>query len=361
MPKSVTETKYYQLSQKLCRLFKSMSPGDVVPTVTELKGRYNVSQATVDSALSRLRDEGLIYRPAGQMRLVVAEMPEAPVHRIVLIRPDYPSPTYEEIARHIVQEGKRKDWAFELSYYHKHESLMLERVMKQSDAAIFLPTAEPLPVTLRRALRRPRKPIVMVQEPPGDLEVNSVRLDDEQIGRLAVEHLWSLGHRRIMVFLSEPMSPSGHDRLLGWRRAMESAGATDLDSLIVNTELTPFQNSLRGSYEYFSRWLDRPHPNFTAIFCPAWTGAMATLRALRERDVEVPREVSVIAHGGEDHIGPYLSPPLTAVETDMSVYGKTVVDLLEEKFNRPSSKRVMHRLIPSALVVRKTTAPPAGE
>jgi DNA-binding GntR family transcriptional regulator len=68
MPKSVTETKYYQLSQKLCRLFKSMSPGDVVPTVTELKGRYNVSQATVDSALSRLRDEGLIYRPAGQMR-----------------------------------------------------------------------------------------------------------------------------------------------------------------------------------------------------------------------------------------------------------------------------------------------------
>ena len=37
-----------------------------------------------------------------------------------------------------------------------------------------------------------------------------------------VEHLASLGHKRILLFLSEPMAPSGEQRAAGWREQMEA-------------------------------------------------------------------------------------------------------------------------------------------
>ncbi len=355
MPKTLDSTKHFQLSQTLRAEIKKMKPGDVLPSVIEMKARYGVSQATVDRATERLRREGLILRLPGQQRLLVAEHADPAENRIALIRPDYPSPTFDELARTVIDAGRARDWAFELVSYRRLDALSLKRAVGENDAAVLLPTSESFPKALLAALERPRWPIVVIQDPPLGVGVSSVRIDDQDVSRLAVEHLAGLGHRRILAFMSEPTTPSGTGRMLGWQAAMTAMGEANLEELLVDCNLKPFENSMTGSYEYFCRWLDRPHVPFTAVYCAAWTGALAVLRALRERGIKVPGQVSVVGHGGEGHIAPFMNPPLTSVDSDISGYGKLVVEVLAEALSGKKKRTPVHRVVPSMLVVRETT------
>lgn len=356
MPKVLVSTKHFKLAQQLRRDIGRMRPGDPLPTVTELKTSFGVSQATVERAIERLRREGLVVRPDGQLRPVVAQRSDPATHRVAIIRPDYPSPTFEELARVISDAAKARDWAIETTYYRKLDNVSLRRDVGDNDAAILVPSTEPFPPSLSSALRRPQRPIVVIQDPPAGLRVSSVRIDDQMIGRLAVQHLAELGHKRILLFLSEPMAPSGEQRAAGWREQMTAMGETNLDELVVDSHLKPFDFSIGESYAYFSKWLDSPHTPFTAVFCACCTGAIAVLRALRERDIAVPGEVSVISHGGEGRMAPFLYPALTAMETDIPAYGRAVVDVLQRQLENPTEP-MNHVAIPSTLVVRDTTGP----
>jgi len=362
MPKLLSATKHFKLAQQLRKYVRGLQPGDPLPTVLELQETFSVSQATVERAMDRLRREGLVTRPAGQLRLVVAEISDPATQRIALIRPDYPSPTFEELARVIVDAGKVRDWAFDLVSYRKLEGLSLRRAISDNDAAILLPTSEPFPAQLYAALRRPPCPMLIIQDPPPDLRIGSVRIDDRQIGELATRHLIELGHRRILLFLSEPMAPSGQLRADGWRQTMTALGEPNLDELVVDPQVHPFDNSMYAAYRYFSEWLDKPHPRFTGIFCAAWTGAVAVMRALREHRIRIPQDVSVVGHGGEGSIAPFLFPALTAVETNLQVYGHSVVDLLQKQLDNPKDP-VQSVVVPSKLVIGGTTGlvlPSAG-
>lgn len=355
MPKTLTATRHFKLAQALREAIRKMKPGDPLPTVMELRQQFGCSQATVERALDRLRREGLIDRPAGQLRLTVAAASDPAKYRVALVRPDYPSPTFEELCRVIVEAGKERDWAFEWQSYRFLDGLDLNSALGDADGGVLLPTSEPFPAHLLAGLERPRRPLVVIQDPPPVKGVGVVRMDDEEIGRLAVEHLRSLGHRRILMLHSEPSGASAELRAKGWRAAMEALGEADIDSLVVDPKLRPFDNTMLQTYEFFAKWLASPTTHFTAVFCPAWTGAAAALRALRERNIAVPAQVSVVAHGGESKIGPFLYPPLTAVETDLVAYGRAVIDTLESMFqtNKPGEPRIIH----STLVKRASSGP----
>ena len=359
MPKTLAATKHFKLAQHLRKEIAVMQPGDTLPTVMELQRNFGVSQATVERALDRLRKEGLVIRPSGQLRLVVAEQSDPAAHRVALIRPDYPSASFEELARVIVDAGKSKDWAFDLIHYRKMESIDLRRDIGDNDAAILLPTTEAFPESLMASLKRPRRPVVVIQDPPVGLRVSSVRIDDVEIGKLAVKHLVELGHQRILLFLNEPMAPSGALRAQGWREAMIELGQTNIEELVVDCHLKPFDNSITQSYQYFSDWLAKPHTPFTAIFCACASGAVAVLRALREHNLSVPNQISVISHGGESYMAPFLYPALTAVETDIPAYGRVVVQQLDKQLQN-HAEPVESIVVPSVLVVRQTTAPVAS-
>ncbi len=145
MPKTLPATKHFKLAQTLRAQIRKMSPGDPLPTVLQLRERFSVSQATVDRALDRLRREGLITRPAGQLRPVVTDTPLPTLHRVALIRPAVPSAFYEQVAREVARIGMQKEWAFEWINYSSLTSARLREALGDHDAAVFMPSAEHLP------------------------------------------------------------------------------------------------------------------------------------------------------------------------------------------------------------------------
>ena len=364
MPKVTSLTKHFQVALALRARVKQMLPGQELPTVRELQDDFNVSQGTIVKALANLRAEGVIERPAGKKRLIVAEKNDRTLRRIAMIRPDWPSPDYDAVVQSVIQAGKQRNWGFDLVTYGSLQNVALDRATGINDAAVLLPNSEPFPDHLRDALRRPAKPTVLVVEPISNLGVPTVHVHGRQCGKLAVEHLASLGHRQILAIQSEPPSPIALDRIAGWREAMQQnqllskIPGSSPESLLVDCGTKPAQLSIEIAYNYFSAWIERPHPEFTAIFCDCWTGALAVKRVLRERGINIPEDVSVIAYSGEGSIGPFLNPPLTAIEVNMTSYGEAIVEQLEKAMRGQSGKPEAIRIQPR-LQIRESTGPAA--
>lgn len=354
MPRRSVCTKYFSYTQKMRDYLRHVSPGEQVPTIEELREILDTSRGTVDRVLESLVKDGLIYRPAGKQRYVVADYADHAVRRIALIRPDYPSPVFEAMARRVVEAGRQDNWAFDLQYYRSMKTLDIRRVIGDNDAAVLVPTSEEIPAHILQALRSQDHPVVMVQENLDDEAIPCVCLDDYKIGLTATEYLLSLGHRDIVLVLDQPHISVTHKRQQGWREALRHAGVSDIDAKLIDCNVQPGEDPKEVTHACLRRWLNQPSVPFTAMVCVSDVGAMAALRALSERGYRVPDDVSVVAHGGESNLGPFLSPPLTAVETDMAAFGGQVITMLKSCFDYPDDRGRIYRVEP-ALVVRKTT------
>ena len=356
MPRTLVQTKHFHLTKQLRNRLQFIPVGAALPTIAEFMEEYGVSQATVNRALSQLRKEGLIDRPAGRKRFYVDAIQPTALHRVALIRPSWPSPDYDGIVRAVVAAGTPRQFAFHIQSYADLQTLNLNHSIRDQEAALFIATPEAFPERLREALRRPHKPVIFLRGKPANLNASAVGVDNLEIGRLATRHLTELGHRRILALLSEPASDSSSARLAGWREIMQQTGIADAEELAVNCTVRAGEDALANCYQKFLRWLDAPHPDFTAIFCVAWTGALAATRALHERGLTVPGDVSLITFDSEARLSPFFVPPLTTVEVDVGEYAKQAIDLVEESLmNAPSPPRQM--ILKPRLVVRGTTAP----
>lgn len=357
MPRTTFLTKHFELTQLLRKRFATYRAGQEIPTVRELAETMGVAQGTIVKTLHSLREEGVIERPAGRMRLVVRELHHHVTKRVSMIRPNWPSPEYDAAARSIMAAGKKRDWGFEL---HNYESLLkvdLYRLIGINDAAVLMPNSEPFPDHLRVALRSPDKPVVVVNEIVEGLDAPSVNIDEKQSGRDAVMHLADLGHRKILAVMSEPPSGKVQARIAGWREVMQERGLVqDVETYFVNCGCRPGMQSTDHAYEYLSQWMARSDLNYTAIFFDAWTGALAGTRVLRELGIRVPQDVSVTAYAGASSIAAYLTPALTATEADPEAYGEMVVAELDKMFSESYSASDIR--VPPRLVIRDSVAPP---
>ena len=143
-----------------------------------------------------------------------------------------------------------------------------------------------------------RLPIVVVDEPRLD-GYSYVGIDDRAGGRLAAEHLLSLGHRRIGV-LSERTREDGHrgpltaereatavypivrERLAGSREAMQAAG---IDWATVRKHECLLNAREEGRAAAESVLVRDPH--ITALICQTDQIALGALAHVRERGISV--------------------------------------------------------------------------
>ncbi len=356
MSVKLPQTKHFQVSKILAERIKYMSPGEPIPTVADLIAEFSASQSTISHALSRLRAKGIIERPQGRKRLVVSEHTADSLFRISLLKPLWPSPDYDALLQAIYEAGTREHWTFNVQTFTEIATLNWSRAVGDSDAVILMMPGS-IPRHLEQPLNSSRRPIVVLRDKPEGVKANYVWVDDRMVGRVATEHLLSLGHKRIAVMLSEPPNPSSSQRLSGWRDALQDAGVTDFDKLIFDCSVRSGTNAITGSYERFTAKLRQADlPDFSAIFCVGWTGALAAGRALRESGREIPRDVSLITYGSESAFGAFLNPPLTTVRTDVRAHADEVIRLLRTALSQADVPPEAVLLTPE-LDVRGTTAP----
>lgn len=180
--------------------------------------------------------------------------------------------------------------------------------------------------------------------------IDSVVLNDARGAAIAVEHLVSLGHRRI-AHIDGGGGPGATQRVEGYRKAMAAHGLTD------HIRVAPGAYTEDGGVGGATALLDGP--SFTAIIAPNDMAAIGALETLGRVGLRVPEDVSII--GFDDifvaslrHVG------LTSVRQDGRHMGGIAVELLIQRAEAQRTE-ARHIVVQPTLTVRSTTGPATRE
>ncbi len=188
----------------------------------------------------------------------------------------------------------------------------------------------------------------------------TIQADDVAGAQKAVRHLVALGHRRI-AYVGETLDqnpfrfqPIG-DRYRGYRLALEEAGL-DYRPEYHRQGKYGWREARRLTHDL----LDLPEPP-TAVFAYSDAMAFGVMEAAQQRGVDVPAGLSVI---GFDDVEIAQHFRLTTVRQMLYESGARGAELLletmdsEDVLGRQVSS-IPHLVLPTELVTRSTTAPPA--
>jgi DNA-binding LacI/PurR family transcriptional regulator len=169
-------------------------------------------------------------------------------------------------------------------------------------------------------------------------------IDEYSAGRQATEHLLSLGHRTVHHLGLFPLTQfSG--RYEGWRDSLLDAG-------IEPPPVLPAQRSGKSGYEQGIKIAgDR---RITAVFCSNDGLALAAMRALHERGVRVPEDVSLVGWDNQPFTE-YTMPSLTTVEPGFSDLGRSAFSLLVRQMG--GEPNVQNSVNTPRMIMRESTAP----
>lgn len=198
-----------------------------------------------------------------------------------------------------------------------------------------------------------RVPVIFVDRLPLATSVNTVSTDNVQAGLIAAEHLISIGHKRIGMLAGHLGLSPHHDRLEGFRKAMQEAHLPILDEYLIMGNIQ-VDDGVQAGY----RLLDLPVPP-TAIIASNNKLLLGVLQAIEERNVSIPECISVL--GIDDYLwNNHFNPTLTAVAQPTREIGRKSFEmLLKLIMQAPEDETSPIQIkIPAELRVRKSTAPP---
>lgn len=187
-------------------------------------------------------------------------------------------------------------------------------------------------------------PIVMVDVPPGR-SLPSVVIDQRKGGVLAARHLLELGHTRIAEIVGPPAWTGAALRHAGMQATMAEAGLQAAASAEGDW-------SASSGYEATGRLL-AGGAEFSAVFVSNDQMALGAIRALRERGLSVPDDISIV---GFDNLpeSAYFEPPLTTVRQDFVSLGRESAEYLSDLIEERDTPR-RQRVIEPELVIRLST------
>ena len=158
----------------------------------------------------------------------------------------------------------------------------------------------------------------------GDGDYSSVSIDDHQTAYHAVERLISLGHRRIAALVPSCCDRSISElRYRGYLAALRDHGIEPDPELVMETGGC-FE--MAATYEGMCRLIERG-VGFDAVFTLSDTTGIAAMKALQDRGLRVPEDVSVIAIDGLS-VSEYITPTLTTMVQPSEEMGRESVRIL---------------------------------
>jgi LacI family transcriptional regulator len=196
-------------------------------------------------------------------------------------------------------------------------------------------------------------------ELPGDT-VSSVMVDNEAGGRLALEHLHQLGHKKIAFIRGPKMLIDSAPR---WRGVQKYAASAKMEidaGLVMQLPDSLDPNSgFEGGYRFTEELLQKKK-KFTALVAFDDLTALGAIRALTKSGIKVPEQCSVV--GFDDvPLSSLAMPSLTTVRQPLEAMGTLAVNMVMEGVNANLEKRewniARHRPHPE-LVIRDSTKAP---
>ena len=291
----------------------------------------------------------LDYRPSPLAR----GLSRGRAHTFGVVVPFFPAPSAVERIHGVIRalHGSRYDLVLfnveSLEERDHHFTNLLRR--DRADGLLVL--SLPPPAAQLERLARAGVPVVLVDVSADGFP--SVVTDDVHGGRLATDHLLSLGHRRIAFLGEEPVNPFGFAssarREQGYREALADAGVAPDPRYVKHG---PHDRTV--GQRLAERLLAFKQPP-TAVFAASDVLALGVLEAAAQAGVRVPDDLSIV---GFDDVEVASLVGLTTVRQPLFESGDLGARLLLEALGGEGAPAAVVHELPLELVVRSTTGPP---
>jgi LacI family transcriptional regulator len=323
------------------------------PTISQVAEAAGVSRATVSRAFTR--PDMLSAETVRRVLGVAKKIGYVPNHtaralstgrhgNFALVVPDVANPFFPPLIRAAQVEAEKLDFCVFLGNSDENpqqEEKLVSRFSTQVEGFIL---ASSRLTDERIRFQAARRPLVLINR---DVKgIPRVLMDSGTGVGEAVDHLASLGHKRIAYISGPKSSWSNAQRRAAVRRRVKSHG---LQVLIVPAQIASFQTG----YAAASAILD-----YGATAAVAFDDLMAqgALAGLAARGVAVPKDFSVV--GCDDVLGAMIYPPLSSVSNACSEAGRVAVSLLMDML-KTRVVRDARYVLSTSLVIRNTTGPVA--
>lgn len=328
-------------------------PGTKAPTITDVARVAGVAASTVSRALSNpdrvnaatreriLEAAGsLHYIPSSQARALRSGQKLA----IAVLVPDISNPYYFGIIRGTQLGLKAAGYTqllVDTEESAESEIASLRKLRSSVDG--FVLTASRLTQDQIDAVAAQSELVVINRQIPG---VHTVSADTSMGMRQAMEHLSSLGHRRV-AYLSGPASSWSNAQR--WNAVRTSAKALGMQAF-KTMELAPNVESGAAAVDSVLNL------STTALLAYNDLLAVGAQLRLQERGLRVPEDFSVV--GCDDiQLSKFCSPALTTISAPIEQVGRTAVGLLLRQLqgegNAEGGKR--HFVLPTHLTIRASS------
>lgn len=339
--------------------------GAVSASVKDVAARAGVSVGTVSNVLNRpgkvspdtVERVHAAIDELGFVRNDAARQLRAGRSRSIgLVVLDVGNPFFTDVARGAEDRADAEGLSVLLGNSDENadrERAYLELFEEQRVAGVLItPLGDDLDRLAR--LRDRGTPTVLVDRQTDDASFSSVAVDDVAGGRLAVEHLVSLGRRRI-AFVGGPSAlRQVVDRLAGAREAVADAVADGGDvtlEVVETSSLTVLQGRAAGEAlrnRARAEWPD-------AVFAANDLLAMGVLQAFSMLgSVRVPEDVALVGYDDIDFAAAAVVP-LTSIRQPSALIGHTAVELLLREAAAGARRTPEQIVFQPELVVRQST------
>jgi LacI family transcriptional regulator len=167
-------------------------------------------------------------------------------------------------------------------------------------------------------------PVICIDRYFEELDIPYVSTDNYDGAYNATRHLIENGHSMITCIQGVQQSTPNRLRVKGFRDAMENAG-------IRNYTIVGDDFSVQNGYlETILLLQQRKRP--TAIFTFSNTIAMGCMKALKEMNINIPDDISLITFDDHPYLD-YLATPLSCIAQPVSDISKIAIKLLFSRLN----------------------------
>jgi GntR family transcriptional regulator of arabinose operon len=354
--------KYLQLKQEILSWLHSgrLKPNEQMPSENEIAEQFQMSRQTVRQTFGELEQDGWLFRVQGKGTFVSnPQSQKAQDIQTIGVVTTYIS---DYIFPHIVRgaEAALRDKGYRLvlsstdNDKQKEKECLISMMSQPLSGLIIEPTksAEGNPnLSYYLSLDYQKIPYIMINERYPEMDCAYVRIDDENGGFLATEHLIQLGHQRIAGFFKTD-DLQGVNRLKGFIRAHHQYQIPLLPEMVIGYSTEEKQIK---TYETAMHLLGQAENRPTALVCYNDGLAVNLLEVIRKLGLSVPDDLSMVGFD-DSALATATEVKLTTLthpKTEMGVAAAVLlIAMIEQKITDHSS---MHRIFTPELIIRTST------
>lgn len=312
-----------------------------------LNGNTAVRDSTRQKVLETVKI--LDYRP----NFLAQGLKEGKTKTIGLIIPNIRNPIFPMVVRGVEDAAKKQGYTVILCNTDEDFETEKEYIQKLRkrwvDGLIIAPAAKE--VQHIEELQEEEFPMVLVIRNI-DIPVNAVIIDNFQAAYEAVSFLIKTGYKRIAIIKGNQQLALYKERFNGYKQALIDAGLPVVDELITGDDSDSIQWSLDG-YNAINALLTQ-EIQFDAVFATTDLRAIGAIRAIKDHNLRVPEDISVI---GFDNLefSSLIDPPLSTVSQPFYDMGARAVNKILQFIDSEVVPAPMVEIMSSELIIRKST------